>query len=205
MKTFILPFLMLISSLCLSQGYSNNLREYFDYLIENDNKRISCNIREIKNGKVKFQREGNIHIETEYLTNFRDIKFSGSDILKNTLNIKIEKPSKKYSYIYFYAANDRTYTVMQNKKKVIRITKHSYYLHKVEANKTYEFYCLGNSRKKDILILKAMGGKTYILKGIRAKKTYKEMYNRGVLTKLVIDNSKISKYNLLTMSKEAKN
>tara|TARA_B110000967_G_scaffold143573_1_gene146854 strand:+ start:1887 stop:2048 length:162 start_codon:yes stop_codon:yes gene_type:complete len=52
--------------------------------------------------------------------------------------------------------------------------------------------------------LKALGGKTYIVKGIRAKKTQAQMYSGGVLSKLVIDNSKLSKYALLTMSKKAK-
>jgi hypothetical protein len=204
MKTLIPSFLMLISSLCFSQGYLNDRQVYSDYLLDKNNNKISCNIREIKNGKVKFQQEGKFSIKTEDLSNFKDVKFSKTDIVKNPLNIKVEKPNKKYSYIYFYAANDRPYTVMQNKKKVVRITKHSYYLYKVEANKTYELYCSGNSRKKEKLTLKALGGRTYIVKGIRAKKTQAQMYSGGVLSKLVIDNSKLSKYALLTMSKKAK-
>jgi len=204
MKTLIPLFLILISSLCFSQDYSDDSEVYSDYLVDENNKKISCNIREIKNGKVKFQQEDKIYTETKDLSNFKNVKFSKSDVLKNILNIKIEKPDKKYSHIYFYAANDRSYTVMQNKKKVVRITKHSYYLYRVEADKTYELYCSGNSRKKDKLTLQALGGRTYIVKGIRAKKTQAQMYSGGILSKLVVDNSKLSKYALLTMSKKAK-
>ena len=114
MKTLIYLFLMLIINLSFSQGYSSDREKYSDYLIDKSNDKISCNIKQIKNGKVKFQQEGKIYIETEDLSNFKEVKFSETDILKNTLNIKIEKPIENYSYIYFYAANDHPYTVIQD-------------------------------------------------------------------------------------------
>ena len=195
--------LILISSLSFTQNYSNDLYNYSDYLLDKNNRKISCDIREIKNGKVKFLQEDKIYIKTEDLSNFRDLKFSEKNVLKNTLNIQIQNPSKNYSNIYFYASNDIPYTVMQHKKKVVKINKHSYYLHKVEAGRTYEFYCSGNSKEEDKLVFRARAGKTYIVKGIKLGESRTSVYRRGVTTKLIIDNSKLSKYALMTMSRKA--
>jgi hypothetical protein len=196
--------IILISNLSFTQDYPHELPEYLDYLLDKNNKKISCNIREIKNGKVKFLQEDKIYIKTEDLSNFSDVKFSETNVLKNTLNIEIQNPSRNYANIYFYASNDIPYTVMQNKKKVVKISNHSYYLHKVEAGKTYEFYCFGNPRKSDKLVFQAKDGKTYIVKGIKLDESGRKVYSRGVTTKLIINNSKLSKYALVTMSRKAK-
>ncbi len=205
MKTLIIVCITLISNLSFTQNYSYDLHEYSDYLLDKNNNKISCTITEIKNGKVKFQQEEKIYIKTEDLSNFSDVKFSETDVLKNTLNIEIKNPNKNYSNIYFYASNDLPYTVMQNKKKVVKINKNSYYLHKVEAGKTYEFYCSGNPKNSDKLIIQAKGGKTYIVKGMQIRKSHGNPYSRhGTSSRLVIDNSKLSKYALLTMSRKAR-
>ena len=203
MKPLIIVFLSLMTSLSFAQVYSYEYKEYTDYLLDKDGTKIYCNILLIKNGKVKFKLEDKIYLKTEDITNFNDVNFSGGNVLKNTLEIEVEKPNENYSNIYFYAANDLPYTVMENKKKVVRISKYSYYLYKVEANKTYELYCSVNTRERDKLIIEAKGGKTYIVKGISDKFNGRTTYNRMNSTLLVIDNSKLSKYALLTMSKKA--
>ena len=204
MKPLLIVLLTLMSSLSFAQVYSYEFKEYTDYLLDKDDTKIYCNILQIKNGKVKFKLEDKIYLKTEDITNFNDVKFSGVDVLKNTLEIEVEKPNENYSNIYFYAANDLPYTVMENKKKVVRISKYSYYLHKVEANKTYELYCSVNTRERDKLIIEAKGGKTYIVKGISDKLKGRNIYNRMRALLLVIDTSKLSEYALLSMSKKAR-
>ena len=86
----------------------------------------------------------------------------------------------------------------------VKINNHSYYLYKVEAGKTNEFYCFGNPRESDKLVFQAKDGKTYIVKGIKLDESGRKAYSRGVTTKLIIDNSKLSKYALVTMSRKAK-
>lgn len=203
MKPLLTVLLTLISSLSFTQNYSKNLYDYSDYLLEKNNRKIYCDIKEIKNGKVTFLRKDKIYIKKEDLSNFREVKFSEKNVLKNTLNIQIQNPSKNYSNIYFYASDDIPYTVMQHKKKVVKINKYSYYLHRVEAGKTYEFYCSGNFKEEDKLVIQAEGGKTYIVKGLKLGESRTNVYSRGVTTKLIIDNSKLSKYALMTMSRKA--
>jgi hypothetical protein len=57
--------IILISNLSFTQDYPHELPEYLDYLLDKNNRKISCNIREIKNGKVKFLQEDKIYIKTE--------------------------------------------------------------------------------------------------------------------------------------------
>jgi len=54
------------------------------------------------------------------------------------------------------------------------------------------------------LVFQAKDGKTYIVKGIKLDESGTKVYSRGVTTKLIIDNSKLSKYALVTMSRKAK-
>ena len=196
MKTLITSLLILIANLSFSQ-------EYLDILIDENSTTVFCNIQQIKKGKVKFRQKGKSYSEVKDISNFTSIDFNGKDVIKNPLNIKIEKPEKGYSYIYFYAANDRFYKVMQNKKKVVKINKYSYYLYKVEANKTYELYCLLNPHEEDHLVLDAKDGEIYIVKAMPGRTTFVEnIFHYHYSNKLVIDNSELSKLALLTMTKK---
>ena len=177
----LLPFLVLL--------LTNSLlaQEYNDLLITLNNVHITCEIKQIKYGKVKYRVKGKSYAEIKDIMNFADIKFSDSTKIKNTLNLKIETPEKGYSYLYFYPANGRIYGVVQNNKKLMKIKPNSYYLLKVESGKSYEYYCQGNDHKEDKLKIDAKDREVYLIKGIPGKNTnqggFYDSYGYGFSTK----------------------
>jgi len=188
----------------------NNIiaQEYKDLLITLDNEHVTCEIKQIKYGKVKYRVKGKSYAEIKDIMNFSDLKFSDSTKIKNTLNLKIETPEFGYAYLYFYPANGRIYEVVNNNKSLVKIKPNSYFLLKVESGKTYEYYCQGNDHKEDKLKIDAKDREVYLIKGIPGKNInqggFYGSYGYGLSTKLVIDNGKLSRYTLLTMKKKAK-
>ena len=183
-------------------------QEYKDLLITLNDVYITCEIKQIKYGKVKYRTKDKSYAEIKDITNFSDLKFSDSTKIKNILNLKIGIPEVGYSYLYFYPANGRIYEVVNNDKKLIKIKPNSYYLLKVESGKRYEYYCQGNDHKEDRLKIDAKDREVYLIKGVPGKNTIKGGFNGsfgyGLSTKLVVDNGKLSRYTLLTMKKKAK-
>lgn len=197
MKYYILLFFLFSFNQNFSQDFS-------DYLIDENGIKIFCKVQQIKNSKVKYKLRGKSYSIIKNILKFKDISFSDPDALKNPLNIKIEKPEEGYAYVYFYCST-MPYTVKYNGKKLIKIKGGTYFVHKIKAGEIHNYLAFGNG-----LDIEAENQKTYI---VRDKEKYSInttfIINGGfevggrIEGELVLDDSKMSTYALLSMKKKA--
>ena len=194
-KSSIIILLILFTSLVYSQ-------EFPDYLIDENGFQFSCEIREIKNGRIKYYINGNSSIITKPIVEFINGKLTDSSKVKNSLGTKIEKPDLGFANVYFYNGQTTAYKVYYKGEELIRIKGNRYFLLKIKANELHSFYSSGD---ESLVEINAKEGKIYYIKGELGEKgkgfgmsNYTEYFHN-----LILENSELSKYAVLSMKKKA--
>lgn len=202
MKRIFTLTLILSTSLIYSQ--SNNT----DYLVTVENDTIHCKILELKNKKVTYSINGEKGKKKKNIFKFADVHFADKSIIKNPLNIKIEKPKSGYAHVYFYRPYVYTGSALAckveyNGNSFINIKTHSYFLHKVKAGEVHKYN--QKSLKKDVIEIDAKDGEIYFIRGSFGGTGEAFINNLNISNSLHIfkDNPKVAEYVILTMKKES--
>ncbi|AUC83324.1 hypothetical protein [Lacinutrix sp. Bg11-31] len=195
-KSPIILLLILFSSLVYSQ-------EFPDYLVDENGFQFSCEIREIKNGKIKYYVNGNSSIITKRIVEFENGYLSDSSKVKNSLGTKILKPDLGFANVYIYNGQTTAFKVYHNGKELVKIKGNSYFLLKIKSNELHSFFSSGDD---SLVEIKAETGKTYYIKGKLGEKSASNGINNYTTFShnLILENSELSRYAVLSMKKKAK-
>ncbi len=179
-----------------------NAQDYPDYLINENGIQFSCKIKEIKNRNIKYYVKGNSLIITKPLINFKGINLTDTTALKNTLGTKITKPKPGYAHVYIYNGKRSAFKISYNDKELVKIKGGRFYLHEVKANTLHTYKSTDPDNSVEV---NAESGAIYFIKG--KQKTINTLTAFGNsyadVTSLILDNSKISEYIVLSMKKKA--
>lgn len=202
MKKTICATLLLVSSLSFSQN------QKADYLVTEEKDTIFCKIIELSGKRVEFIKENEKSSSTKNVYNFLDVNISDLSVIENPLGIKIEQPEKGYAYVYLYRPYVYTGSALNckveyNGTSLVNLKTKSYYLHKVKANEIHKYNWVYSS--KVIVEINAKEGEIYFIRGSFESKrqpwnTISKVSN-GM--SIFLDNPKIAKYMILTMTKES--
>ncbi|WP_400077947.1 hypothetical protein [Winogradskyella sp. R77965] len=200
MKTIITLTLMLFCISAIAQKAGT------DYLVTVKNDTIHCEIVQLKNKKITYIENGQKGKKKKNIFKFADVHFSNPSIIKNPLNIKIEKPDSGYAYVYLY--RPYVYTgaalackVEYNGESFINIKTHSYFVHKVKANEVHKYNT--KSAKKDVLEINAKEGEIYFIRGSfgGTGEAFVNNLNTSNTVHIFEDNPKVASSVILTMKK----
>ena len=202
MKIIFTLTLILFTALTYSQ--SNNT----DYLVTVENDTIHCKILKLKNKKITYRITGEKGKKKKNIFKFSDVHFADKSIIKNPLNIKIEKPESGYAHVYFYRPYVYTGSALAckveyNGNSFINIKTHSYFLHKIKAGEVHKYN--QKSLKKDVIEINAKDGDIYFIRGSFGGTGEAFINNMNMSNSLHIfkDNPKVAEYVILTMKKES--
>jgi len=200
--------------------YGQNIKS--DFVITKNNDTIYGKIQKITNTKISIISDKGVLIK-DYIKKLDDINISDLSILNNPLNLKIEKPQKGFSHIYFYRPYNKygkqlDCKIKYNGKKFINVKNDSYYLHKVKANevhkyflkaKPYKYKGSSNNNKSSLIKINAKGGEIYFIKSYETYPPfyqYREGEAKDVISyNIVLDNPKIAKYIILAINNKIGN
>ena len=199
-RNIILVILTLISI----SSYSQNNQS--DFLVKERNDTIFCKIIELKGKKVKFIENGKK--KSKNIFKFSNVNISDLSVVKNPLNLKVEKPEKGYAYVYLYRPYVYTGSALAckveyNGEKFINIKTYSYYLHKVKAGEIHKYNW--KSSKKNILEIDAKDGEIYFIRGSFSA-SFEPWNTISTISNgmnIFLDNPNTAKYAILTMKKES--
>jgi hypothetical protein len=202
MKKIFTITLTLITFISFSQSNDS------DYLVTVYNDTIHCKIIELKNKKISYNINGEKRKKKKNIFKFADVHFANTSIIKNPLEIKIEKPEQGFAHVYFYRPYVYTGSALAckveyNGNSFINIKTHSYYLHKVKFGEVHKYN--QKNLKKDIIEIDAKDGEIYFIRGSFGGTGEAFINNMNMSNSLHIfkDNPKVAEYVILTMKKES--
>ena len=179
-----------------------------DYLVTKEKDTIFCKIIGLKGKRIEFIQNGTEKSKKKNIFKFSDLNISDLSVIKNPLNLEIEKPESGYAHVYLYRPYVYTGSALAckveyNGEKLINIKTYSYYLHKVKAGEIHKYNW--NNSKKDILEIDAIDGEIYFIRGAFAASF--EPWNTISTVRngmnIFLDNPNTAKYAILTMKKES--
>jgi len=202
-KSSIILLFILFTSLSYSQ-------EFPDFLIDENGYQFSCEIREIKNGRIKYYVKGNSLIITKRIVEFKNGHLTKPYKVKNPLGTKIEKPDLGFANVYFYNGQTTAFKLFYNGKELIKIKGGHYFLLKIKSNELHSF---SSTEDKTLIEINAEEGKTYYIKGkLRIESNLNAIYddinstfNNSIKYShdLILENNELSKYAVMSMKKKA--
>lgn len=184
-------------TLLLFVGFIAQSQSFSDYLIDKNDKKVFCQIKQIKNGKVKYKLRGKSYSINEYLIKYKDIHFSNPKVLKNQLNISIETPADGYAHVYFFYG-DVHFSVKYNDEHLVTIGSGAYYLHKIKANEKHTYTSTDYTLEID-----ATEKSIYYVRGKSAPSKFNGLSMSYPATKLVQKKNKVIEYSILSMRRQA--
>lgn len=179
-----------------------------DYIINSKGLKLNCKIVKIKNGRLKYRlykQSQPFIVRLDELSDFHAKDWEG---LEKSLPTSIEKPQSGFAHVYFYCVEKPSAQVFYKDKKLVKIRKNSYYLHKIKTGQEHVYGCKKNNEKEKIRlnpksgeiffmrpIYIGYGGYTLVKDGIATT------YTGRIQHALSLDNSKTSKYTVMSIDK----
>ena len=201
-RNFITLYLILVSLFTFGQEAES------DYLVTKENDTIFCKVVGLKGKKVEFIEHGKKKSKKKNIFKFSDVNITDKSVIKNPLNLDLEKPEKGYAHVYLYRPYVYTGSALAckveyNGEKFINIKTYSYYLHKVKAGEVHKYNWKGT--KREVLEIDAKDGKTYFIRGSFSAsfEPWNTISTVSNGMNIFLDNPNTAKYAILTMKKES--
>lgn len=177
-------------------------QEYKDFVIDENGKKIFCEIVNLKNGKLKYTQRNKSYATFRAILKLKSIHFNDSVKYNRFYKDKFVKPKEGFAHIYFYNEPENIpYTVFDDKEKVAKVKGLKPSLLIVKANKNYNFSCKGN--RKEIFNLTPKSGYSYFIKSYISGGWDMQIGNTNLMSielSLKLDDNEIARYSVISYS-----